>query len=85
MATKAELLKPAGVAWTGEIPGYESVSLRELTGDDNDFIFAPGPDDKPVPDGVMLSRMIVCAVCDGEGSPVFVRTDAPLVNKAFGM
>lgn len=79
MATKTELLKRAGAAWTGEIPGYETVILRELTGDDNDFIYAPGDD------GIVLSRMIVCAVCNGEGTNTFDRTDAPLVNKAFGM
>lgn len=84
MATKEELLRPGGVIWSGVVPGYESIHLRELTGDDSDFINSKAGNEDP-PDGVLLSRIVACAVCDENGKPVFGRTDAAMINKMFGM
>ena len=78
--TKADLLQSEDdPAWTGDVPGVGTVSVREITGEDFEFIQGkPGsePDKRE-----LMARMVVAGLCDESGKPVFSRNETSAANK----
>lgn len=77
--TKAELLnRDATPAWTGPLAGVGEVSVREISGDDFDYI--QGKPGEGVDRRELMARMVVAGVCDETGKALFGRNETAAVN-----
>lgn len=77
--SRSDLFPPneSAVAWTGPVEGIGEVCVREITGDDFDFVNAgrKGDDTRQ-----LFARLIVVGVCDPSGRPLFKREQLAEVN-----
>lgn len=75
---RTKLLQPSAVAWSGEIAGFGEVYLRELTGDDLDYIRGGKvPDERAI-----MARIAVSVLCDADGKRLFKRNEDAQVNQS---